>query len=71
MMRHLDIKVMITVVALIVLGVACQGFAIITDSQASRKIGVGLVVAGVLLSIIPLLIAAIYLFIRKILNFLK
>lgn len=70
-MRHVDRKVVITVVALIVLGVACQGFAIITDSQTLRKVGIGLVTTGVLLSIIPLLIASVYLLIRKIRKLLE
>jgi hypothetical protein len=66
MMRHVEGKFLITVAALNVLGVACRGFAFVTGSQTIRKVGIGLIATAILLSIIPLLIAFVYLFIQKI-----
>jgi uncharacterized membrane protein len=70
-MRHIETKFLITVVAICVLGLACQIFAYITDSQASRKVGIVLGTVGILIAFIPLLIGVIDTCIQKIRHILK
>ena len=62
-MKHPDKKYLIVVCALVVLGVACQAFAI---NDVTRRIGIWLALIGVTLSLLPLFVALAYLLFQKV-----